>query len=248
MRPLFLTGSYDESILAWGPLTPSLDDWIAVGKIAKDLCATVWSLSFSPDGKKLAAGLSNGKIILYELPEDWKSFDEWTKKVVVIFEAIGIEEAVAVSSGCDDGEGCCSTGTSKSSNGGCCSSENKSDSDDSESEDESGGCCGGGGGKSKKMQVDSCCGSKKPRTTPSLSIPPAEIYSLSWNSTSSFIALACSDHSLRIIDACKEGGQVVAVIEGAHEGEVNCVAWSPCEADILASVGDDGKLKIWKIQ
>ena len=248
-RPLFLTGSYDESVLAWGPLNSSLDDWIAVGKVVKDLDATVWTVSFSSDGKKLAAGLSNGKIILYNLPEDWKSFDDWTKNCLEIFAPIPIEEQEIVKSGCDDGEGCCSSNNDKNS-GGCCSNDTEKHEDsESESEEESGGCCGGGGsgGKSKKMQVDSCCSSNKPRTSPSLCIPPAEIYSLAWNSSSRFIALACSDHSLRIIDT-EKGGQVVEVVEGAHEGEINCVAWSPCESDILASVGDDGRLKMWKIQ
>jgi WD40 repeat protein len=246
-RPLFLTGSYDESVLAWGPLNPSLDDWIAVGKVAKDLNATVWTLSFSPDGKKLAIGLSNGKIILYELPVEWKSFDEWTRNFIEIFEPIAIEETESIDKGgCSDGEGCCSDEKS----GGCCSNEADDNSKNLESEEEEsgegeGGCCGGG--KNKKMQVDSCCNSKKPRTTPSLCIPPAEIYSLSWNSTSRFIALACSDHSLRIADI-EKGGKVVEVVEGAHEGEINCVAWSSVEADVLASVGDDGRLKIWKIQ
>lgn len=244
-RPLFLTGSYDESILAFGPINSSLDDWICVGKVARDLRATVWSLAFSPTGQELAVALSTGKLVLYTVPEDgWTDFAQWTRKDVQIFENIPIEEG----GGCvNDSEGCAST-----SNSSCCKSkssetehEHEANCSESESESES-GCCGGGG-SSNKMQVDSCCSSnKKPRTL-SVSIPAVELYSVSWNSTGNLLAVACSDHSIRIFDA---NGSTVEVISEAHEGEVNCLAWTRNDSlgDILASVGDDGKLKVWQIQ
>jgi len=33
---------------------------------------------------------------------------------------------------------------------------------------------------------------------------------------------------------------------GAHEGDINCVQWHPKDGSLLASVGDDGNIKIWK--
>lgn len=240
-RPLFLTGSYDESILAFGPINSSLDDWICVGKLAKDLKGTVWSLAFSPDGHNLAAVLSTGNLILYSLPsaDHWTDFSEWTRKDLQIFENIPVEGEKNDSEGCATSNGsCCKT---SSENAGGCHSESES-----ESEMES-GCCGGGGGN--KMKVDSCCSSnKKPRTL-SLSIPAVEIYSVSWNPSGTLLALAASDHSIRILDST---GKVLKVVEKAHEGEVNCLSWCPMGRnegfDILASVGDDGKLKIWQIE
>lgn len=35
-------------------------------------------------------------------------------------------------------------------------------------------------------------------------------------------------------------------IKRAHDGDVNCVRWHPLDGSILASVGDDGLVKIWK--
>ena len=34
---------------------------------------------------------------------------------------------------------------------------------------------------------------------------------------------------------------------GAHSGDVNCVSWHPSRPDILASCGDDGAVKIWRV-
>jgi len=36
-----------------------------------------------------------------------------------------------------------------------------------------------------------------------------------------------------------------ASVDRAHEGDVNCVKWHPLNGKILASVGDDGLIKIW---
>ena len=242
-RPLFLTGSYDESILAFGPINPSLDDWICVGKVAKDLKGTVWSLAFSPDGTKLAVALSTGNLIFYTLPQNWNSFTDWIRRDICIFQNIPIEDGIRAT--ITDGEGCCGSNDESS---GCCKSKSselilKSDFEQSDSES---GCCSGG---TSKMQVDandSCCssGSKKPRINP-IAIPAVELYSISWNPSGTLLAVACADHSIRIVDL---EGSVVVSIEAAHDGEVNCLAWSPLkESNILASVGDDGNLKIWQI-
>ena len=34
----------------------------------------------------------------------------------------------------------------------------------------------------------------------------------------------------------------------AHDGDVNCVSWHPTRPDILASCGDDGAVKVWRVQ
>ena len=240
-RPLFLTGSYDESVLAWGPLNSSLDDWISVGKVAKNLNGTVWSVAFSPDGNKIAVALSTGRLILYTLPENWKSFTDWIRTDLQIFQDISVE-STSSSSDCGDGEGCCG-GENKRSEGSSSCCNDKSNESEFESENE-GGCCGGG---SNKMQVDSCCSSKKPRTSAAVSIPSPELYNLSWSPSSRFVAVACSDHSIKIVNCSEDKIEVCASIEGAHEGEVNSLAWSPIDENVLASVGDDGKLKIWRI-
>jgi WD40 repeat protein len=40
--------------------------------------------------------------------------------------------------------------------------------------------------------------------------------------------------------------EMVTVVNDAHEGDVNCVAWNPKDSKILASCGDDGLIKIWE--
>ena len=243
-RPLFLTGSYDESIIAWGPLNSSLDDWISVGKVANHLGGTVWSLAFSPDGNKLAVALSTGRLIVYTLPEDWKSFTDWRRKDLQIFQEIPVH---STGNDCGDGEGCCGAESSDS----CCKNENSNCSEtETENEEEEGGCCGGSGSGSKNMQIDSCCSSsKKPRTSAPVTIPPPELYNLSWSPSSTHLSIACSDHSIKIVKCSGEDElEIVASIEAAHDGEINCVAWSPVNENILASVGDDGKLKLWQMQ
>ncbi|CAM9192179.1 unnamed protein product, partial [Discosporangium mesarthrocarpum] len=34
-------------------------------------------------------------------------------------------------------------------------------------------------------------------------------------------------------------------MEGAHSGDVNCVAWSPAGGGELASAGDDEAVRLW---
>lgn len=41
---------------------------------------------------------------------------------------------------------------------------------------------------------------------------------------------------------------LVASKEEAHDGDVNCVQWSKAEAGLLASAGDDGLVRIWRVQ
>ena len=37
-------------------------------------------------------------------------------------------------------------------------------------------------------------------------------------------------------------------LEDAHTADVNCVQWHPQDATLLASAGDDGSVKLWRIQ
>lgn len=34
---------------------------------------------------------------------------------------------------------------------------------------------------------------------------------------------------------------------GAHESDVNCVAWHPSDPRLLASAGDDGAVRVWRL-
>lgn len=69
------------------------------------------------------------------------------------------------------------------------------------------------------------------------------IYSVDWYRD--YIASGCSDNGIRIFQVDQEGNtNVLHVEKEAHSGDVNCVRFSP-DGSILASVGDDGKLKIW---
>ena len=241
----------DKTVWVWAMEDEQMDinnegedfECLAVLQVAKDLKGTVWSLAFSPDGTQLAVALSTGTLIFYTLPQNWNSFTDWIRRDICIFQNIPIEDGIRAT--ITDGEGCCGSNDESS---GCCKSKSselilKSDFEQSDSES---GCCSGG---TSKMQVDandSCCssGSKKPRINP-IAIPAVELYSISWNPSGTLLAVACADHSIRIVDL---EGSVVVSIEAAHDGEVNCLAWSPLkESNILASVGDDGNLKIWQI-
>ena len=57
--------------------------------------------------------------------------------------------------------------------------------------------------------------------------------------------MACSDHSIKILNVT---GSVLESIEGAHAGEINSLAWCPVDSNLLASAGEDGALKLCKIE
>ena len=65
------------------------------------------------------------------------------------------------------------------------------------------------------------------------------------------IASAGADDCINIYR--EEGGSSDAPLfaldsstQKAHAGDVNCIRWHPHDGTILASVGDDGLVKIWK--
>ena len=37
-------------------------------------------------------------------------------------------------------------------------------------------------------------------------------------------------------------------MENAHTADVNCVQWHPQDPTLLASAGDDGSIKLWRIR
>ncbi|KAF5278465.1 hypothetical protein FQA39_LY05954 [Lamprigera yunnana] len=77
------------------------------------------------------------------------------------------------------------------------------------------------------------------------------IYDLSWCHLTGLIATACGDDSIRILKEDDESDpnapnfSVICTTECAHSQDVNSVTWNPVVANLLASCGDDGTIKLW---
>lgn len=67
------------------------------------------------------------------------------------------------------------------------------------------------------------------------------------------IATACGDDAIRIFqeqagsDEDAPTFELVGAVDRAHQQDVNCVAWSPAQAGLLASCSDDGDIKLWNV-
>jgi len=82
------------------------------------------------------------------------------------------------------------------------------------------------------------------------------IFSLDWSQTG-FIATACADNSIRVFsteEVASEDGLGLRVRcnlecrkENAHPLDVNCVQWHPKDSTLLASAGDDGNIRLWRL-
>ena len=92
----------------------------------------------------------------------------------------------------------------------------------------------------KNLKLDLLSRNKCPNDAP--------IYSIDWSSDGRLIAIGSSDNSLTLLslDADDKLQQVV-VRKQAHEGDVNCVSWHPTKPHVLASGGDDEKVKVWSV-
>lgn len=83
------------------------------------------------------------------------------------------------------------------------------------------------------------------------------VYDLDWCPRSNLIASACGDDAIRIFkeDQLSSADRKNApnfncelTFSSAHPQDVNCVVWNPVQEGILASCGDEGDVKIWKIK
>lgn len=66
------------------------------------------------------------------------------------------------------------------------------------------------------------------------------------------LATACGDDAVRVFKEDESGDpdqpvfSLAAQVTKAHSQDVNCVAWSPKEAGLLASCSDNGEIAIWR--
>ena len=76
------------------------------------------------------------------------------------------------------------------------------------------------------------------------------LYSVSWSKHSDNIAVCGEQNAITILQLTQQNLHVVKVLEDAHGiHDVNHVSWCPqsSNANLLASCGDDGLVKIWTL-
>ena len=76
------------------------------------------------------------------------------------------------------------------------------------------------------------------------------IFSVSWSKVHGYIATVGGDNVIKILK--EENGQLQVVCEASLPlggNEVNSIAWCPLEANanLLATGGDDGLIRIWRL-
>ncbi|XP_069773873.1 probable cytosolic iron-sulfur protein assembly protein ciao1 [Narcine bancroftii] len=80
------------------------------------------------------------------------------------------------------------------------------------------------------------------------------VYDISWCHLTGAIATACGDDAVRIFeedsgsDPHQPTFSLTAYIPKAHTQDINCVAWNPKQAGLLASCSDDGDISIWRYE
>lgn len=91
-----------------------------------------------------------------------------------------------------------------------------------------------------------------------LSIGPLEFYlfyfdSVDWNVSMPYVVSGSGDNSL-LLCSIKESNTdkgIISkefVVENAHDGDINCVSWNPSQSDLLVTTGDDGLVKLWRLE
>lgn len=83
------------------------------------------------------------------------------------------------------------------------------------------------------------------------------VFALDW-SAAGFIATACADNTIRVFSVTEASGEdglgprltceLECKREAAHPLDVNCVRWHPKDPQLLASAGDDGSIRIWRVE
>jgi cytosolic iron-sulfur protein assembly protein CIAO1 len=81
-------------------------------------------------------------------------------------------------------------------------------------------------------------------------------YSVDWNRFSSHVVSGGGDNSIVLCHIKESNSSDRGVIsreyriEDAHDGDINCVQWnpSPTLSHLLVSTGDDGLVKLWKLE
>lgn len=71
------------------------------------------------------------------------------------------------------------------------------------------------------------------------------IYSVCWSPELNGVATAGADRCICLIRQLGQADQTLLKVEGAHEGEVNCVRWFHSS---LASCSDDQSIKMWTLR
>jgi cytosolic iron-sulfur protein assembly protein CIAO1 len=71
-----------------------------------------------------------------------------------------------------------------------------------------------------------------------------------WNPATALVATCSQDNAVtisRVAGGTEDATLAVCCsVSDAHTNDVNCVRWNPVRHDLLASVGDDGLLKLWR--
>ncbi|KAL3229363.1 hypothetical protein MRX96_023670 [Rhipicephalus microplus] len=80
---------------------------------------------------------------------------------------------------------------------------------------------------------------------------PRPVYSVSWCPLTGLLATGCGDNGVRVFVEEQSGSGEPSwrlACHESHEQDVNSVAWNPSTPGLLASAGDEGRVRIWKIE
>ncbi|MES1908621.1 MAG: hypothetical protein MHM6MM_001522 [Cercozoa sp. M6MM] len=96
-------------------------------------------------------------------------------------------------------------------------------------------------------QLSPSTGDRHLKVTTSLPVSQRELFSLDFNGQG---ALLCSgaDDALRVLRPLDSDNALLAEQACAHAQDINCARFSPVSDDVVASCGDDGFLRIWRLQ